>query len=109
MVIQATLPTGYAKSGFWGKFSFAIKAVTLAAQLLPGMTGLLFHPATLMILGIKGNLNDMDKGGLSQWWTVGCLIFFYLTYALDLMLIGFFLSTETSKEERKETKETKEE
>ena len=99
---SARLPTGYARSGFLGKFSFAIKAVTLAAQLLPGFTGLLYHPATLSILGIKGlSLNEMDKGGLSQWWTVGCLIFFYLTYGFDLVLIGLFLASENEKKKGK--------
>ena len=89
------LPTGYSKSGFLGRLSLLIKAVAVAAQLLPGMTGLLFHPGTLAILGINSGdkLNEMDKGGLSQWWTVGCLIFFYLTYGLDLLLVGQFLST----------------
>ena len=87
------LPTGWKNSGIVGKFSFVVKSLTLAMQLLPAMTGLLYHPATLYILGIKGTLNESDQGGLAQWWTVGCLIFFYLTYSLDLILIGSHLNS----------------
>ena len=90
------LPTGWKNSGIVGKFSFVVKSLTLAMQLLPAMTGLLYHPATLYILGIKGTLNESDQGGLAQWWTVGCLIFFYLTYSLDLVLIGSHLNSSVS-------------
>ena len=61
------LPTGWKQSGVLGKISFIIKCITLVMQLLPSATGLLFHPATLMIFGIKETMNDSDKGGLSQW------------------------------------------
>jgi hypothetical protein len=91
------LPTGWKRSGLVGRFSFIVKCITLTLQIVPNFTGLLFHPATLMILGIKGTLNDGDKGGLSQWWTVGCLIFFYLTYSLDLLLIGVHLMSSPAK------------
>jgi hypothetical protein len=85
------LPTGYKRSGIVGKLSFVVKAIAWVAQILPSFSGLLFHPATLSILGIKGTLDESEKGGLAQWWTVGCLIFFYLTYSLDLLCMGHHL------------------
>jgi hypothetical protein len=93
------LPTGWNKSGLFGKFSFLVKALTVVLQLLPSASGLLYHPATLMVLGIKGTLDESEKGGLAQWWTVGCLIFFYLTYSIDLVLIGNHLSVKNDKTE----------
>ena len=92
------LPTGYKRSGIVGKISFVVKAITLIAQVLPSFSGLLFHPATLSILGIKGTLDESEQGGLAQWWTVGCLIFFYLTYSLDLLCMGYHLSSTKSKQ-----------
>jgi hypothetical protein len=73
------------------EISFVVKAITWVAQILPSFSGLLFHPATLSILGIKGTLDESEQGGLAQWWTVGCLIFFYLTYSLDLLCMGHHL------------------
>ena len=57
------------------KFSLGLKALTLALQFLPSLVGLVGHPVMNSITGLK--LNENDIGGVSQWWTVGCLICFY--------------------------------
>ncbi len=74
--------------------SLGLKYVTLYAQFAPMVFSLLLHPATRQALGLDVSLGEQDKAGLSQWWTVGCLIVFYVTYSVDLLNIASVVSAE---------------
>ena len=81
--------------------SLGLKYVTLYAQFAPAVFSLLLHPATKQALGLDVSLGEQDKAGLSQWWTVGCLIVFYVTYSVDLLNIASVVSAETTLSKKK--------
>ena len=86
--------------GAGAKLGFAIKASMLAGQFAPSLISLVMHPASKQALGLRVELSDSDIGGLTQWWTVGCLIVLYTSYAVDLVVIGaFYSSAEKAKAE----------
>ena len=74
--------------------SVGLKGLTLGLQFLPSLVGLVGHPVMNAITGLS--LNENDIGGVSQWWTVGCLICFYVTYSVDLLVIARHKDDDTS-------------
>lgn len=81
--------------------SVGLKGLTLGLQFLPSIVGLVGHPVMNALTGLS--LNENDIGGVSQWWTVGCLICFYVTYSVDLVVIALHeqsLSTESIKKKK---------
>lgn len=81
-----THPLGIVVSPILGTLSLSLKAICLACQFFPSILGLVGHPVMNSLTGL--DLNQNDIGGLSQWWTVGCLVCFYVTYSVDLLIIA---------------------
>jgi hypothetical protein len=84
---SGTHPMGLrGQSPLLSSVSVGLKGLTLGLQFLPSLVGLVGHPVMNAVTGLS--LNENDIGGASQWWTVGCLICFYVTYSVDLVVMA---------------------
>jgi hypothetical protein len=85
------LPIGVTMGGSGAKLSVWLKVGCLGLQFAPALFSLVMHPASRSALGLEGlALSEQDKGGLTQWWTVGAVAAYYITFSVDAVVIATF-------------------
>eukprot|EP00747_Dinoflagellata_sp_TGD_P169350 gnl/TRDRNA2_/TRDRNA2_198130_c0_seq1.p1 gnl/TRDRNA2_/TRDRNA2_198130_c0~~gnl/TRDRNA2_/TRDRNA2_198130_c0_seq1.p1 ORF type:complete len:251 (-),score=31.84 gnl/TRDRNA2_/TRDRNA2_198130_c0_seq1:129-881(-) len=80
-----TLMAGLSSGGLLAKVSFSIKLVSTACLILPAFSSFLLHPASRLL---GASIRKADIGGLTQWWSVGCLIVFYGSYSIEMYILA---------------------
>ena len=96
----AVLPAAPARAENEGRddldMATTLKITALCAQMVPSVLSLVVHPAS------GGGAADPSYGALAQYWAVGCLIFFYSTYAVDLWVMLGLPPPPASQQEEKD-------
>ena len=101
MMSSTALPIAVKAGGRGGRVAVGAKMLCLALQFFPALVSLLLHPASRALLGLEGlELSAQDKVGLSQWWTVGAVAAFYLTYSIDCLNIASYVEEAGAERER---------